>query len=191
MPPRLSPLEEDAFRGWHTCWLAGYRYNGTRRHAFFQWRKKGRYWLCDLNYYKLDLPLGPGDYFKIALERVGPDLTGDLWIKHHREFSRQAVFAHGGWCWWGGGHGLSEPFVHALRDLLVDRYQKARALYESWLPDRTWAGGKIVPQENPQALKLRAQAQEEMRQREDAFDNAQRIARFRRRFHRRTPERKL
>jgi hypothetical protein len=45
-----------------------------------------------LNYWEVDHHCPDDGIFATALERVGPDLTGDLWLKHYDGFSREACF---------------------------------------------------------------------------------------------------
>jgi hypothetical protein len=142
------------FRSWQVCWLPGYEYRGKLLHAYYRWKRKGRYWLFQLNYWELDHYPHDG-IFETALERVGPDLTDNLWVKHYDEFSREAYFNHGGWRWWSGA-GLSDAFVLELRDLLIGRYARARTLHESWPfdPDYNYEV-RIVPEEDPAETQAR------------------------------------
>jgi hypothetical protein len=122
------------YRRWQLCWLPGYEYRGQLQEAYCRWlpTRSRRYWTFVLNYGQLDHWAPFDGIFETALEQVGPDdVVNNLWKTHENEFSRRAILHHGGWRWWSGT-GLSEPFVYALRDLLIDHYSKARVLYESW-----------------------------------------------------------
>jgi hypothetical protein len=152
------------FRSWQIQLLPGYKYKGGRQHAFCRWKRRARYWLFHLDYGQLDTHCPRDALFAVALERIGPDLTSDLWLKHRESLSREACFFHGGWKWWSG-RGLSEALVLDLRDLLVQRYVQAVALYESWqLEPIRW--DSEPPPEDPVAREKRLEEQKLCEQRQ-------------------------
>jgi hypothetical protein len=85
-----------------------------------------------LDYGQLDHWVPFDGIFETALEQVGPaDVVSNLFEAHETQFTNSAKLTHGGWRRWYG-YGLSESFVYALRDLLIDRYARARVLYKTW-----------------------------------------------------------
>ena len=120
------------YRGWQFYWLPGYQFRGQTKEAWFCWKKTTRYWSCKLDYGQLDHWCPYDGIFALALERSeSSEPVSELWTKHADELSPRAIITHGGWRWWCGS-GLSESFVYALRDLLINRYAKALAIYQSW-----------------------------------------------------------
>jgi hypothetical protein len=137
---------ERLYRGWQFCWLPGYERFGKPQEAYCRWRKSRVYWTFYLDYGQLDHWCPYDGIFAEALKRSGAeDAVSALWHKHESEFSSHGQLTHGGWRWWSG-RGLSEAFVYALRDLLIDRYARARALYESWPLDSFYPDRHVVPE---------------------------------------------
>jgi hypothetical protein len=138
------------YRGSQFCWLPGYEFlNRGLQEAYCCWQpsRSKRSWTFILNYGQLDIWVPYDGIFESALEQVGADgghIVNDLWQIHENEFSKNAFLHHGGWRWWSG-RGLSEPFIHALRDLLINRYTQARALFANWSINPDDPYGFIVP----------------------------------------------
>jgi hypothetical protein len=140
---------EHLYHGQQLCWLSGYEYRGRCQEAYCHWHpgRSGHYWTLTLDYGQLDNWPPFDRIFERALEQVGPtesDAIHDLWKAHETEFATSAKLHHARWRRWHGT-GLSEPFVYALRDLLVERYAKARALYASWPIDLDHPYDFVIP----------------------------------------------
>jgi hypothetical protein len=144
-PENYRSKIERLYRSWQLCWLPGYERFGKPQEAYCRWRKARAYWTFYLDYGQLDHWCPQDVIFVEALERCGPaDEVHNLWDKHRQEVANSASLFASGWRWWNG-RGLSESLVYALRDLLIDRYAKACALYESWPVDPIYPDQRAAP----------------------------------------------
>jgi hypothetical protein len=127
---RLTELKK-AYRGWQIKLMPGYKAHGKLQYAHFCWKKNGRYYNWLFDYGQCDNHVPQDNIFAEALERLGPDLTRELWLKHYDNCSPHASLSLGGWKWWSA-RGVPLAFIEDITALLKRRYALARKLYESW-----------------------------------------------------------
>jgi hypothetical protein len=121
--------------------LPGFKLRGEQLSAEFGCRLDLDLYTCWIDYDQLnDSYFGP--IFSVALERAGGTTLGD----ELNELSAQnapfvAKFVSQGWDY-AYVSGLSLKMTRELRKLLLERYQAARELYDSWevpdWPDPDW-----------------------------------------------------
>jgi hypothetical protein len=139
-----------AWRTWEMTRLLGFNWLGEpdkTLSAFCATKRIRRYWAFKLEYDELDSCVPLDNVFSNILDRCGPhelDLLDEIWNRHKNSLSPRATLFHGGWKWWAG-RGLSSAMVDELRDLVIDRYAKAHAIIETYVPDPKWLGSLMPP----------------------------------------------